>query len=207
MTDPASYNSTKNHPFDRKQQARDKRRAILIEAARLIRKSGFNNVSLSEVADQLGIAKPAIYYYFKNKEEILFECISHSFEIAENALSSARETRGSGRDKLEAYMRLYLLGHMTESGIGIPFQDSKSLGPEMRSIIDKRRRNRRDQLRALLRAGIADGSIRQCDPTVVIGSWAGAVGWVTESFDPKGKLKAEDISNEVTALFINGLRP
>ena len=46
----------------------------------LFSKHGYGNVSVREIAEQVGIKPPAIYYHFKSKDEIL--CQIHDFYIA-----------------------------------------------------------------------------------------------------------------------------
>src|ERR1700683_5290047 len=49
------------------------REEILRVAARLFRDKGYRATNLQEVADHFGVRRPAIYYYFANKVEILLE--------------------------------------------------------------------------------------------------------------------------------------
>ena len=58
----------------RDQQFNLKRTALLKEAARAFSSQGYHATSLDDVAKTLGVTKPALYYYVKNKQEILFEC-------------------------------------------------------------------------------------------------------------------------------------
>ena len=45
--------------------------SILRAATRLFIERGFDGTSMYEIADELGVTRTAIYYYYKNKEEIL----------------------------------------------------------------------------------------------------------------------------------------
>ena len=47
-----------------------KREAVLRTAAHLFLEYGYQKSSMSMLASQLKITKPALYYYFSNKEEI-----------------------------------------------------------------------------------------------------------------------------------------
>ncbi len=89
--------------FDRRSQHRHKRLALLNQAARVINERGYATASLEEVAHTLGISKAAVYYYFRNKQEILFECYQMSFDIWDAALAEARERGRNGRERVEIY--------------------------------------------------------------------------------------------------------
>ena len=57
-------------------------------------RKGYHNTSLDDIAAALEVTKPTIYYYVKNKEQLLFECFVRRAG-ADPRRASAR--RGSGR--------------------------------------------------------------------------------------------------------------
>ena len=57
---------------------RQKREAILNAAARLFDENGVKGTMLSEVASQVGLSTNSITYYFKKKEDLVFECLMHT---------------------------------------------------------------------------------------------------------------------------------
>jgi AcrR family transcriptional regulator len=194
-------------PFDRGRRFREKQDAILRTAARLFGERGFANVALDDVARSLSIVKPVLYYYFQNKEQILYECYSRAFDAADAAMKAVLTTPGSGRERVERYLRDYLLAHLLGSAPAMPAHDMKALSAPLRAKIERRRRVRRNQLRDLIKAGIADGSIVRCDPPIVVAAWAGAASWIIESFQPRGGLSAEETTDQVVNLFMRGLSP
>src|ERR1700749_4202556 len=62
----------------REQERNEKRTAVLSIAAEMFLERGSHRVSMNDIADQLGITKPALYNYFSSKDEILFECFRQS---------------------------------------------------------------------------------------------------------------------------------
>ena len=61
--------------FQARQRNQDiKRDAVLQTAAHMFLEQGYRRTSMSELAKRLQITKPALYYYFHNKEQILVEC-------------------------------------------------------------------------------------------------------------------------------------
>jgi AcrR family transcriptional regulator len=192
-------------PFDRDRRFLDKQGAILMQAARLFSDRGFANVSLDDVAQRLDIAKPAIYYYFGSKEQILFECFSRAFDVADRVMKEALAMEGTAREKLESYMHGYLERHLNGEAPAMPLHDLKSLSAPFRARIERRRRARRNRLRALVTDAVAEGSFKPCDPAVVMSAWGGAASWIIESFDPRGGLSAQAVADQVVSLFLHGV--
>ena len=66
---------------DRQQQREAKRHAVLQAAAQLFNERGFHATSLDDIAARLNVSKPTLYYYVKNKQELLFLCHSLAFDL------------------------------------------------------------------------------------------------------------------------------
>ncbi len=52
------------------EKKRDTKRKIIQAALEIFPELGFENTSMRLIAEKCGITKPAVYYYFKNKEEL-----------------------------------------------------------------------------------------------------------------------------------------
>ncbi len=55
----------------------DTRQSLIREALGLFLLKGYDNVSLSDIAQRVGITKPAIYFHFQNKEELADAVLDH----------------------------------------------------------------------------------------------------------------------------------
>ena len=63
-------------PFDRDRQFSSKRKSVILAAAMAFRRQGYHNTNMAQIAEALDLTRPALYYYVKNKEEILYESLS-----------------------------------------------------------------------------------------------------------------------------------
>lgn len=59
---------------------------IYDHAARLFAERGFAGTSLQDVADAMGLTRSALYYYVKNKDELLARLVSEITEVPATAL-------------------------------------------------------------------------------------------------------------------------
>ncbi|WP_026672693.1 TetR/AcrR family transcriptional regulator [Alkalihalobacterium bogoriense] len=55
----------------------DKQQQILEKAVELFGEKGYENTSIQEIADEIGIAKGSIYSYFQSKEDLLISIYEH----------------------------------------------------------------------------------------------------------------------------------
>ena len=194
-----------NSLFDRKEQAQQKKQALLREAVRVFNQLGYENASLDDVARNLNITKAALYYYFRSKQEILDECYSTSFDLWDEALEYAIAHGETGREKLETYIRRYIGHGLGELHPTINVREQEALAPKFRQKLAKRRRSRRDRVRQIITDGIQDGSIRECDARLAVSVITGAISWLFRVYRPDGGLSAEAFADQAVRLLLDGL--
>jgi len=69
----------------------NKKERVVREAMRLFCEKGYEATSVREIVEAVGVTKPVLYYYFKNKEELFRHIIESSmgpFEEAQNDICS-----------------------------------------------------------------------------------------------------------------------
>jgi len=193
--------------FDRAAQHQSKRLALLQAAAQMFNERGYATASLETVATNLHISKAAVYYYFKSKQEILFECYQMSFDVWDAALEAAHLEGRTGRDKLEIYMRRYFEAGIDSLQPLIVIREWEALDPEARGKIGARRRLLRDQVRDIVAEGVADGTLAQCDPRIAVTIINAAISWLLRTYRSDGKLPRDKFISEVMGLLLNGIVP
>lgn len=86
----------------------DARARILSEATRLFAELGYAATSVREVVEAAGVTKPAMYYWFRNKEELFREALSvqlgHLSKICDDACSGEGSPEGRLCDFVHAYL-------------------------------------------------------------------------------------------------------
>jgi AcrR family transcriptional regulator len=83
------------------------REDILVAAARMLGKSGWKSVSLTDIAAELGFTAPAIYVYFESKEAIFLELARTLGRELEETFAPAAPGAGL-REQLAALVRRQL---------------------------------------------------------------------------------------------------
>ncbi len=90
----------------RNERRRDQTRAEILDTARdAILRKGLGGFTLADVAEELALTKPALYYYFDSKETLLFEVLLREWVESAAEVQAAVEQTGSGADAVEQLMR------------------------------------------------------------------------------------------------------
>jgi len=192
----------------REQRSLDvKRDAVLQTAAKLFLEMGYRKTSMSLLAARLNITKPALYYYFRNKEELLVECYRAGIDSIEGALKGALISEGNGLEKLCSYVRSYATAIVTfDFGRCVATLDDSELSEQTRRQVRNLKRRIDAGIRGYIEEGIQDGSIVPCNPKMASFAMAGAINWIGTWYRPGGGLGEEEIVSEFTRLLTSGLR-
>ncbi|XVV06487.1 TetR/AcrR family transcriptional regulator [Actinosynnema sp. CA-248983] len=84
----------------------DTRERAQAVARELFLKQGLQRTSLQEIADRLGITKPALYYHFSSREELIRSIVEPLFADGDAFVAAAEQARPAPRDLLEQYFTL-----------------------------------------------------------------------------------------------------
>lgn len=194
-------------PAEREKEYEDKRFAVLQAAAELFVTRGFHGTTLTDVAARLNVTKPAIYYYFSSKDEILLECTRRALEATVAFLDEAEAAPGTGRERLAGFMVWYAENATTPFGMCLTRIAEQDVEPETQKQLIAAKRVIYRRLRQLVEAGIADGSVAPCDARVAAFTIAGAVGWPSHWYRPGGPLSPREAAETVTGILLAGLAP
>ncbi len=100
-----------------KGKAAEARREILKVAARMMRENGYADMSLRDLAAEVGMKAGSLYYHFPSKEDLATEVMRLGVEMVEEAVTDALEQSRdlSPRDRLVLAMRVHLRTLLSKS--------------------------------------------------------------------------------------------
>ena len=151
---------------------------MLRAAAQCFNEKGYSGTSLKDVSTLLGLTDAALYYYVKNKEELVYLCYLRAGDVGREAMDRAIAGGGSGLDIVRRYLRFHLEAFTGERGPIAIMSEIPSLQPEHRAAILEVSRHHSARFERLLEQGIADGSIAACDVRMTGNAIMGALNWV-----------------------------
>ena len=193
-------------PFEDRRRARDeKKRAVLQTAAQLFLEVGYHRATLADVAARLNITKPALYNYFRSKDEILDECYRLGQHMVEEAIARIEREGGDGLAKLRKLIRAYALVMTVDFGMCQVRLDDRELTDDARARVRAAKRKDDATFRRFIREGMADGSIMDCDPKLSAFAIAGALNWIGHWYDPAGASSPQAIADDFAMRLTDGL--
>jgi TetR/AcrR family transcriptional regulator len=191
------------HRQDRTQKRRVE---ILKSAASAFRRRGYHGASMGEIADALRMTKGSLYYYFRNKEEILYFCHDYSLDILLSLLDEVRSSGAPPEERLRRLLTAFVHMIIDELHGTALTMDLVALSPALlRKVIAKRDRFDRG-IRRIIQDGIDDGTFTPSDPKLLTFAMLGALNWISRWFDPRGPATSDEIGRSFADYLIAGLR-
>jgi len=195
---------------------REKQDVILEAALDVFSLHGFRGATIDQIAEQAGMSKPNLLYYFPRKEEIHKRLMK---TMLDTWLQPLREfdAEGDPIPEIRSYIRRKL-----EMARDFPresrlFANEMLQGaPRLIDILEGELKDLVDEKAAVLLAWMDEGKIARTDPYHLIFSiWATTQHYADFDVqvravlgpDRGGEGRFEDAARFLEALFLNGLRP
>ena len=180
-----------------------RRLEVLRAAARTFNRKGFQTATLDDVADDLGVTKPAIYYYAKSKDELLIACAQMALEDLEQALAATTELPAA--DRLRRFFERYAAIICEDFGRCLVMIEPRHLAPKVRRINTAGRRELNRGVREIIRQAIADGAYRPCDDMALASAMFDAINGLAKWFNPKGPTPLTKMIDRYFDIFLHGV--
>ncbi|MHA7815311.1 MAG: TetR/AcrR family transcriptional regulator [Pseudohaliea sp.] len=169
-------------PFNRQAQHDAKRTAILSEAARLFNGKGSRATTLQDIAASLGLTKTSLYYYVRTKEELIYQCYLATLQRQHLALDTLEEQTPVPVERIAGFLQRQF-EQWTDARNGrdvhlAALLEIASLNDEHRRAVESAYIDLFKRLRGYLRAGMADGSLREGDSTSMTRALIGSLDWL-----------------------------
>jgi len=190
----------------RQPAASDRRIEILKSAAAAFRRRGYHGASVDEIASALEMTKGNLYYYFKNKEEILFACHEYSLDKLLSLMAEVEAESSSPEVKLRRLV-LALIHLILDDLHGTALTlDPEALSPPLFKRITAKRDDFDHCIRGIIQQGIDAGAFRPGDPKMIEFAMMGAVNWIAKWFDPAGEMTSNQIGDAFADYLVGGLK-
>ena len=180
------------------------RERILKAAASCFNHKGFSGTSLKDVSAHLQLTDAALYYYVKNKEELVYQCYLRAADLGKEAMDRARTDGQDGLEQVRLYIRYHMEIMVGERGPVAIMSEIPSLKRRHRNEILEISRRHSEGFEEFLSAGINDGSIRACDVRMTGNAIMGSINWVPKWFHGKRNM-ARTIVSEFPDILTRGL--
>src|SRR5262249_31323390 len=179
---------------------------ILKAAAAAFRRLGYHGATVEQIAAALRMEKGNLYYYFRNKEDILFACHQYSLHRLLPLLDEVQQSVVPPDEKLRLLIVAFVHTILDELHGTALFLDLEALSPAHLETVVARRDLFDRGIRRVLEEGIATRIFGSCDVKLLSFAILGAVNWIPRWYSPDGSASSQEIADRFADYLIAGLR-
>jgi AcrR family transcriptional regulator len=177
-------------------------------ATRLFAERGFAGTSLQDIADALGITRPALYYYVKSKDELLAKLVT---EVTNGPLDELTELLARpGLDPVDALrgtVEVLVRRRATQpERFRLLIRSEAELPEGLTAAYDDSRRAVLRTIAEVVEGGIRAGRFRPVDARVAALGVLGMCNWVAWWFHPGGRDTTEAVIAQLADMAVGALQ-
>lgn len=180
---------------------------ILKSAAAAFRRLGYHGATVERIAAALHMKKGNLYYYFRNKEELLYACHQYSLDRLLETLDDITGSEASAADKLRRLIVSAVHLILDELHGTALLLDLEALSPSHLKTVIARRDQFDAGLRRLIDDGIRTGVFEPGDVKLLSFAILGSVNWIPRWYRPDGPSSSREISDRFADYLVGGLMP
>ncbi len=183
------------------------REQILSTAKSLFIQQGYHGLAMRQISDTLGVSKAALYYHFKDKEELFLAILSGNMDEIESVIDLIQSKEISCSEKIALFVE-HVLKQPTEQRamIRLASQEMSQLSATSRRKFDKTYHDQfTGKLQSIFETGVKNGEFRPIDPTIA--TWA-LLGIMYPYFYPahSGATPVRsEIIQQIVSIYMNGV--
>jgi AcrR family transcriptional regulator len=176
-------------------------------AAKLFARRGFAGTSLQDIADEMGITRPALYYYVRSKEDLLAKLVT---EITEgNTAQILKFANDSTIDPVEKLSRIaYLMAHnraLKPTRFLLLARSEAELPDTLAQLHETTKRTMLRKLIEVIKQGIAAGQFRPVNPRTAALAVIGMCNWVAWWFHEEDVASANQVASDIADMAVASL--
>jgi len=180
---------------------------IIDTAASLIKKNGFENTSMRDLAAALEIEASSLYNHISSKDEILKAIC---FEIASEFIKSIYEVNDIYFDaeqklRMAIESHILLLTQQTDKAYVFVNEWKKLKNGDLKVFIALRDVYQKG-FETIVQNGEDEGLFNEVDQKFAVLTILSSLNWVVEWYSPEGSMSAKEIADKLTSFILSGLK-
>lgn len=184
----------------------DRRQQIIDASTDIFYEHGYHRASIRDISQRMGITKAAIYYHFRDKEEILYTIVDQATNELLMAFESALLEKKDPIENLRNLIlkQIYFMKSQRKK-VKILVDDVKFLAGDYNKLIREKQKTIFRLYRANLENLQKQGKLREFNVTTATFGIFGMINWLDHWYRPEKDLSIEQVAEDIVNILLYGL--
>lgn len=172
-----------------------KKEDMIRSAAKIVTSKGYHGATMEDIAAELLMTKGALYYYFDNKEDLIYQCHELVLSQAISTLEKYLKENISSVEKLKKAIVTHIEFAITEKEtFNLIIKPEHTFSKEQLSPMLEKRQMYASIFDRIIQEGIDNGEFKITETKMIRMMLLGAMNWIQQWYSPEGKRSKEEIS-------------
>ena len=184
------------------------REEILAVAMRMFIQQGYHGLAMRQISEAVGVSKAALYYYFKDKEELFLAILNSYLNDMESSIDVIRAKSGSSADQITQFVESVLRQPAEQRALTrLASQEMGQLSAASRKKFDKLYHEKFiGKLTAILQEGMDRGEFQSLNAEIATWSLLGIMyPYFYPAHSGEKPIPAGTIQ-EIVSIYLNGVK-
>jgi AcrR family transcriptional regulator len=170
-----------------------------------LQERGLAGLTMGDIADRLGMTKGSLYYYFRDKDDLLYQCHMRPMMVSLAALRDEALRRLPAEARLREVLAAHIRGITDEVYGAVVLTDLESLSAARRRRYIALRDEFEHGVRAMIEEGMRRGAFRTVDVKLAGFAILGAINWISKWYNPDGPWTSAELAARLADFLVDGL--
>lgn len=182
-----------------------KRNDIREIAARVFARSGFERTTIRGIAKEGNISAASIYYYFENKEELLYQILDDTMSKGLELITDIADQQLDEKEQLIEILQMHTMTAINFDKMKLLVHEQDCLTPEHRDTLKQKQKKYMSRLTKVFESLQKNNQMRDLDPKVCAFAFFGMVSWAYRWFNPDGEMSTQQLAEHFSEIFTQGI--
>ena len=179
--------------------------SILKAASTVIARDGYEGASVRKVASKAGVGLSAIYYYFKNKDELLYAIQTDTFSTLVEQLKERLSGLANPRERLRAVIENHVEFFVNNiNDLKVCVHEIESLSGTYYKEVLEIRREYFGLVRDVVSENLPEGG--SLDSSLISLYLFGSLNWIYMWYNPKINSDVSVLTDNLMTIFTKGIK-
>src|SRR5262249_39116946 len=162
------------------------KKSVFEVAAEVFHRKGYDNTSMSDVAEAAGLTKAGLYHHVSSKESLLFTVLDTGLDFTESYVMKPLESIDDPLERLRTMIDLHLRLVLEERNLEVTglLHECKTLSPSDRERIDKRKKEYVRMTTKLITDVVQKFNVKHVNPKLAAFALLGMLNWTYQWYKP-----------------------
>jgi AcrR family transcriptional regulator len=185
----------------------NRKEELLQKISDLFAKQGYEKTSIRDIAAHLGMTNAGIYYYFKNKQQMLVDIMNYGIDQALARMRQELPQIKSTEEKIAWIVRSQIEFYSkNRSQTKASVYESGALEAKYAKTMHKKDKEYVQLVKQVVEQIVGENPDIAITTEVATVSLLGMLNWLVHWYDPEGRVPPDELARNITNIFLTGLK-